>query len=102
MITSKNIIYHELVGLNVRVEKSSNPSLQGLEGEVIGETRNMLKIRTKKGNKMVPKAGCVFVFEVEGKLIKVLGDVLIGRPEDRLKKRVKRWRVLEKELEGEM
>lgn len=44
MISSKNIFYHELIGLELKVVDSSNPSLIGLSGTVIDETKKTLLI----------------------------------------------------------
>jgi len=87
-ITPRNIVRHELIGLKVRVVNSTHPQLIGLEGEVIDETRNMLSIKTQKGKKLVQKGICIFQFELpDGTRVNVNGRLLIGRPEDRLKKR---------------
>ena len=48
MISSKNIFYHELIGLELKVVDSSNPSLIGLQGTVIDETKKTLLIETKE------------------------------------------------------
>ena len=47
MISSKNIFYHELIGLELKVVDSSNPSLIGLCGTVIDETKKTLLIEVK-------------------------------------------------------
>lgn len=44
MISSKNIFYHELIGLELKVVDSSNPSMIGLSGTVIDETKKTLLI----------------------------------------------------------
>lgn len=44
MISSNNIFYHELIGLELKVVDSSNPSLIGLCGTVIDETKKTLLI----------------------------------------------------------
>lgn len=48
MISSKNIFYHELIGLELKVVDSSNPSLIGLSGTVIDETKKTLLIEVKE------------------------------------------------------
>ena len=47
MLSSKNIFYHELIGLELKVVDSSNPSLIGLSGTVIDETKKTLLIEVK-------------------------------------------------------
>ena len=87
-ITSSNLVQHELIGLKITVSDSSNPSVRGLEGKVIDESRNMLVIEnTQRGEKKIPKAGNRFIFELNrGVHVRVKGDRLISRPEDRIKK----------------
>ncbi|MHC1611089.1 MAG: ribonuclease P protein component 1 [Candidatus Methanospirareceae archaeon] len=87
-ITPGNLLEHELIGLKIRVDESSNSSLQGLEGRVIDETRNMLVIEDgERKEKKIPKAGNHFIFELDGGVrVRVNGEKLISRPEDRIKR----------------
>jgi ribonuclease P protein subunit POP4 len=87
-LTPNNLVQHELIGLQVRVAESSNPFAAGLAGTVVDESRNMLVIETDKGvEKKLPKAGNRFVFTVpDGPRVRVKGERLIARPEDRIKK----------------
>ena len=87
MITSKNLVRHELIGLSLRILESSNSTLRGLKGKVIGESRNMLKIATGKGTVAVPKDICTFEFAVDNKKVRMKGSLLVARPEDRIRKR---------------
>ncbi|WP_144433161.1 ribonuclease P protein component 1 [Thermococcus sp. 2319x1] len=85
-VTRKTITMHELIGLKVKVIKSSHPGLIGIEGYVIDETRNTLTILGEKVW-IVPKNVAEFEFEIDDKKIRIKGEELIGRPEMRLKKR---------------
>lgn len=85
-MTRKTITMHELIGLKVKVVKSSHPGLIGIEGYVIDETRNTLTILGEKVW-IVPKNVAEFEFEIDDKKIRIKGEELIGRPEMRLKKR---------------
>jgi len=81
-----DFIRGELIGMYVIVQNHADPTLKGVEGIVTWETKNFLYI--KKGNKIikVPKQGSLLVFKLpNGNYVKVLGDKLINRPEDRLK-----------------
>lgn len=92
MIAPKNLVLHELIGLEVKVSSSTNKQLEGLKGTVIDETRNMLTIETPKGEKKLAKQDCVFSFHLpSGEWVKVQGSLLVARPEDRIKKRLKKW-----------
>ena len=92
MITPKDIVLHELIGLEVRLVACSNKQLEGLSGKVIDETRNMLKIETPKGERKLAKEDCAFSFHLpSGEWVKVDGSLLVARPEDRIKKRLRKW-----------
>ncbi|MCQ2972389.1 MAG: ribonuclease P protein subunit [archaeon] len=89
MITTKNLVHHEFIGLNVEVVGKS------LSGIVIDETKNTIKIEVdSKGQKMeklIPKNDSIFRFEIpSGEIVEIDGKILSIRPEDRIKKRFKR------------
>ncbi len=86
-----HILQDELIGLRVKVVKSSNPSCIGLSGKIIDETKNTFKILHNGDEKILIKKDCVFHFTLPDKtVIEVNGKVLIGRPEDRVKKIIRR------------
>jgi ribonuclease P protein subunit POP4 len=92
MVTYKDLVMHELIGLEVKVVSSTNSQLAGLTGTVIDETRNMLKVETPKGEKSLAKQDCVFSFHLHsGEWVKVRGSLLVARPEDRIKKKFRKW-----------
>jgi len=91
-ITPQNLVRHELVGLGVEIKNSKNKSQVGLKGKVAGETYSTLRIETKKGEKVIPKEITTFIFTLpNGTRVQVDGKVLVGRPEDRVKKKLPRW-----------
>lgn len=92
-ITPQNLVRHELIGLEVKIAKSTDPTQRGVKGKVVDETYNILKIETKEGKeKKIPKANCVFIFTLpSGIKVEVDGKLLVGRPEDRIKKKFARW-----------
>lgn len=82
--TKENIIYHELIGLPVRVVKSTHKGYL-LSGIVIDETKNMIVIKCN-GVKKIPKNVSIFEFTLpDGSAIKVEGEKIMGRPEERTK-----------------
>ncbi|MCS7093990.1 MAG: ribonuclease P protein component 1 [Candidatus Aenigmarchaeota archaeon] len=92
VITEKNLVRHELIGLEVEVLKSTNKFQVGIKGKVVDETYNTLVILTEKGEKVVAKKDCVFLFKIpNGKKVQVEGWVLVGKPEDRIKKKLSKW-----------
>ncbi len=89
----RNILNHELIGLSVEVLESLAEGYVGLKGKVVDETYNMFVLETSEGEKKVLKSVSKFLFTLpNGRKVVVDGSVLVGRPEDRLKKKVKgRW-----------
>lgn len=87
----KNLIRHELIGLQVRIATSTNKKQEGLEGTVINESRNTLCIETMEGEKILIKDQCVFSFKLGPGWVNVEGKLLVARPEDRIKKKQKNW-----------
>jgi len=91
-ITPQNLVRHELIGLSTKIDKSTDKTQKGLKGKVIDETYNMIKIETRGKEKVIPKNNCIFIFTLPNKTkIQVDGKLLIGRPEDRIKKKIRRW-----------
>jgi ribonuclease P protein subunit POP4 len=92
MITAKNLIRHELIGLPVEVVGSTNNFQIGIKGKVVDETKNLLVIETGDELKKIQKKGSEFIFKIpSGKKVKVDGRIIIARPEDRIKLKVKKW-----------
>ena len=92
MITPRNLVRHELTGLEVKVVESTNPSQAGLSGKVVDESRNILTIETPKGVRNLPKQDCTFSFHIpSGEWVRVDGRLLLARPEDRIKKKLSKW-----------
>ena len=130
MISSNNIFYHELIGLELKVVDSSNASLIGIRGTVVDETKKTFlieaeprkrceNIKTEPGRnapiqessnlssectrkvmndvsksalKLIPKDVSIFEFKVpDGTIVEIDGKILLNRPEDRIKKRYKKF-----------
>jgi ribonuclease P protein subunit POP4 len=92
MISARNLIRHELIGLDVEVVESTNRIQVGIKGLVVDETRNLLAVETEGGLKKIQKKGSIFIFKIpDGKKVKVDGKKIVARPEDRIKLKVKKW-----------
>jgi ribonuclease P protein subunit POP4 len=91
MICPKKIVRHELIGLYVKIVKCTNPTAVGKEGYVVDESRNMLVVDVKGKQKKFSKKDCTFSFKLPGGWVNVSGSLLVGRPEDRIKKKLKQW-----------
>ena len=77
----------------MEVIESKNKNLIGIKGTIIDETRNTLKIKVEDNNnlgshhnKTLLKDQVTLKIFVDNNEIKVSGELLVGRPEDRLKK----------------
>ncbi len=92
-ITPRNLIRHEFIGLKAEIIDSYNKYYIGISGLIVGETRNTVLILGNDGKiRRIPKALCTFLITLpSGLRVKVNGQVIIGRPEDRLKRVSKRW-----------
>ena len=92
MRTPENLVRHELIGLKVRVVKSLNKKNIGISGKVVDETRNIIVIEKTKGQEVrLAKKHNVFVFSLGKKKVRIDGEILVGRPEDRIRKKFKKW-----------
>ncbi|MCD6509199.1 MAG: ribonuclease P protein component 1 [Thermoprotei archaeon] len=90
-LTPSNIINHELIGLKVKVTSSKNKTLVGIKGVVIDETRNTLVVLDRGKPKIIPKNVADFEFTLpDGNVVLVKGEILIGSPEDRVKRLIRR------------
>jgi len=90
MITPYNVLRHELVGLPAGVYSSPHKNFKNIRGEIIGETRNTLSIRQDGVEKKIPKNAASFELTLDNKTkVRVDGKLLIARPEDRIKKKIR-------------
>jgi ribonuclease P protein subunit POP4 len=87
-INKKNIYYHELIGLKIKILQYTDPSLIGVEGTVVDETLKTLVIELNDHRRIrVFKANGVFEFTLPNReKVIIKGVDIIGRPWDRLKK----------------
>jgi ribonuclease P protein subunit POP4 len=91
MSVGPSVVQYEFIGLETTVVKSSNPDMVGLSGKVVDETRNTLTILQDNTEKIIVKDTSVFEFVLPDEIIvEIDGKVIMGRPEDRLKRRPKR------------
>ena len=80
----KDVTKYEFIGEKLEVIESKNKDLVGVKGKVINETRNMFEL--DNGKKLV-KDQSVFDISIEEKVFRIDGKLLVGRPEDRIKKK---------------
>jgi ribonuclease P protein subunit POP4 len=85
MISSQNVLRHELIGLDVLVSGATNPLHRGISGHIIDETKNLLVIETSLGIKRIPKMHSRFQLLLSGsKLVEIDGSVMVLTPEKRI------------------
>lgn len=86
-ITRENLVAHELVGLNVEVLSSPDPTLLGVSGEVVYETKNTIHVLSKGRSKVLPKKNVSLKVRLPSSEDALLdGSLIVGRPEDRIAK----------------
>ncbi len=80
------------MGLPVKVVKSTHRELIGIEGKVVDETKNTITIDCVDGEKTIPKKVATFHFNLpDGSIIEIKGKILVARPEDRIKKKFRKY-----------
>ena len=96
-IKPENIIRHEFIGLQVEIKDSKDPKKKGIQGKVVDETKKTLKIEGEDKKYEIPKNETEFLFKLpEGQKVKVDGRVIVGRPEERIKKKFPdKWEPLD-------
>ena len=95
MINKKNFPKHEFIGLEARIIDSLNKDQIGIKGKVVEETKKIIKIGDMFDEKSIQKSGTIFEFKIPKKgKITIIGDEIEVRPEDRIKKKFKRWKTL--------
>lgn len=77
---------NELIGLDARVVRGSDPSIEGLGGRIVDETMNTIEIETKGGIKTLDKKSVVLAIQFPDGEYEVPGREILQRPEERLKK----------------
>jgi ribonuclease P protein subunit POP4 len=81
---------HELIGLPCEVIVSQNTSQIGIRGKIVDETMKMIIIKDTE-KKSIQKNGSVFRIDLGKQKVDINGNYMITRPEDRIKKKFKKW-----------
>jgi ribonuclease P protein subunit POP4 len=91
MKITPDIIRYEFIGTGAEITRSPHGGYVGLGGIVVGETRNTFTLISESHTKSVIKELAVFNFKFgDGTIAEIDGKLLVGRPEDRIKKSIKR------------
>ena len=91
MKVTTDIIRDEFIGTEEKKVESRHAEYVGISGQVVDETKNTFTIIQTGKPKNVIKEAAVFRFKFsDGTIVEIDGKLLVGRPEDRLKKNIKR------------
>lgn len=86
-----SIVSAEFIGTWAKIAESTNSYCKGISGRVIDETRNTLTIVHRGKSGIFSKRDNIFHFTFPDKTtVAIEGSLLMGRPEDRLKKHIRR------------
>ncbi len=83
MVNSTPCFPHELIGKEITITKADNPSLFGLTGKVVDETKFTLKVKYEGKTKVLLKRNITFKIGAIGQTIE--GKGIAKKPEERLK-----------------
>jgi ribonuclease P protein subunit POP4 len=91
MKITPEIINSEFIGTKCKIAESRHPDYIGIKGEITDESKNTFTITQNGKTKRIVKEAAVFQFGYpDGTAVEINGKLLVGRPEDRLKKSIKR------------
>jgi len=82
----KEFVHHELIGLHILVSDAKNPSLIGLKGKIIDETKNTIVIEHDKTTKKLLKNQITMKLRHDKNYVEIEGRKIVGKPEVRIKK----------------
>ena len=84
----REILQRSFIGFASEVVRSPHTKYSGIAGRVIDETRNTLVLLHDGETKTIIKSEAVFHFTLrDGTIVEVNGKTIIGRPENRIKRR---------------
>ena len=75
------------IGKKIAIIDAKNKTLQGLQGIIVDETKQTFMIQENQNVKRVLKEG--IVLELLDTHVRINGDQIIGRPEERMKRKSK-------------
>ena len=84
MITLENLKFHEMIGMQTKILKSTNPQINNIKGCIVNETKSTFVLSTTKGLKKFPKMQNEWEFELNGRKILLNGRMFSKKPEHRI------------------
>lgn len=89
---NRNIVLHELIGLDAEVINCSDRSQIGIRGAVVDETKCLLLVRSGVTTRKIVKKSCVFKFRHGKQSFVVDGEEIDFRPHERIEKGLKYYK----------
>ena len=83
-----SIMHAPWLAREIQVIGSRDPSLVGVIGMIVEETRRTLRVRTIGGEVTLPKD--VITFTIDSEEVEIDGASVTQRPEDRINRRYRR------------
>jgi len=83
-----NIYHTPWLARDIEVVTSRDPTLVGVAGMIVEETRRTLRVRTLSGEVNLPKD--VITFTIDSGSVVIDGAAVTQRPEDRINRRYRR------------
>ena len=83
-----SIMHAVWLAREIVVVRSRDPSLMGVSGMIVEETRRTLRVRTLSGEVTLPKD--VITFTIDSEEVEIDGATVAQRPEDRINRRYRR------------
>lgn len=88
----KSILHNPLDNLVILIDTHSDHSLISVTGKIISETKFMINLLShKRGLISIPKQGGKFVLTADKIKISIEGQLLVGTPKSRSKKKFRDW-----------
>ncbi len=85
-MNKKQIVRSEFIGSLIEIVKSKNPTLIGVKGKIVDETKNTIKIKENGKIKTILKNHVTFHIHKNDRIYEIDGKMLNKKPEDRTKK----------------
>ena len=83
-----SIMHAPWLAREIHVVESRAPTLVGVTGMIVEETRRTLRVRTPSGEVTLPKD--VITFTIDSEKDEIDGAAVTQRPEDRINRRYRR------------
>tara|TARA_B100001758_G_C18002451_1_gene398748 strand:- start:72 stop:329 length:258 start_codon:yes stop_codon:yes gene_type:complete len=83
-----NIMNAPWLSREILVVASPDPTLVGVNGMIVEETRRTIRIRTLNGVVTLPKD--VITFTIDSEEVEIIGNAVTQRPEDRINRKYRR------------